>query len=202
MHSSRSLNAGQASLTDTRLELRTPVAADGRAVHDLVAACPPLDPNSLYCNLLQCTHFAATCGIAVGDGRLLGFVSGYLLPGSPEVLFIWQVAVRGEARGMGLGKKMIREILGRPICAGVTHLHTTITASNRASWALFSALARDASAPLSSRELFDRHTHLDGQHETEILVSIGPFHGLGHQHERGVKHESRHSRPAPEQYRP
>src|SRR3546814_16914023 len=39
---------------------RNPVAEDAQAIHDLIAACPPLDTNSLYCNLLQCTHFAET----------------------------------------------------------------------------------------------------------------------------------------------
>src|SRR3546814_14681168 len=37
---------------------RNPVAEDAQAIHDLIAACPPLDTNSLYCNLLQCTQFA------------------------------------------------------------------------------------------------------------------------------------------------
>lgn len=158
------------------IQLRSPAAADGRAVHALIASCPPLDPNSLYCNLLQCSHFAPTCSIAVRGDRAVGFVSAYRLPEAPETLFIWQVAVAAEARGCGLGKQMLSEILGRPVCAGVIELQTTITPSNRASWALFSSFARDAAAPLTSREFFDRHAHLDGHHESEILVSIGPLH--------------------------
>lgn len=187
---------------DVSLTLRAPNACDGRTVHELVAACPPLDPNSLYCNLLQCTHFAATCGIAERGGQALGFVSGYRLPEAPEVLFIWQVAVHPAARGLGLGGQLIREVLARPTCAGVTHLHTTITASNDASWGLFTAFARDLAAPLASREFFDRHVHLDGRHETEILVTIGPFNRCTQQHARGATHESRHPRPSPHRLHP
>src|SRR3546814_7090005 len=49
---------------------RNPVAEDAQAIHDLIAACPPLDTNSLYCNLLQCTHFAETCVLAERDGEI------------------------------------------------------------------------------------------------------------------------------------
>lgn len=159
------------------LVLRPPAATDGRAVHALVASCPPLDPNSLYCNLLQCSHFAPTCCIAELQGRVVGFVSGYLLPQDREVLFIWQVAVAAEARGSGLGKRMLADLLARPVCAAVTTLHTTITQANRASWALFESLARDLAAPLAASECFERDAHFDGHHDTEWLVSIGPFAG-------------------------
>ncbi|MBD4807723.1 diaminobutyrate acetyltransferase, partial [Xanthomonas citri pv. citri] len=37
---------------------RTPAVTDGPSVTELIAQCLPLDPNSAYCNLLQCTHFA------------------------------------------------------------------------------------------------------------------------------------------------
>jgi len=67
-------------------------------VHDLIARCPPLDRNSLYCNLLQCSHFAATCALARHDDTTVGFVSGYRPPSDPGVLFIWQVAVDSTAR--------------------------------------------------------------------------------------------------------
>src|SRR3546814_9922998 len=53
---------------------RNPVAEDAQAIHDLIAACPPLDTNSLYCNLLQCTHFAETCVLAERDGEISGWI--------------------------------------------------------------------------------------------------------------------------------
>lgn len=155
--------------------LRPPRASDGRAVHELIANCPPLDANSLYCNLLQCSHFAPTCCVAELTERVVGFVSAYRHPQQPEVLFIWQVAVAASARGAGLARTMLGELLGRSACAGVMTLQTTITPSNHASWSLFRAFARELNAPLSSTPCFDRLIHLDGQHESELLVSIGPF---------------------------
>src|SRR5690606_16121028 len=82
--------------------LRRPRVTDGRDVHALVAACAPLDTNSLYLNLLQCTHFAETCVVAErpeSQRPVVGFVSGYLLPSRPTTLFIWQVAIASSERG-------------------------------------------------------------------------------------------------------
>lgn len=155
--------------------LRRPLSEDGAAVHELVGRCPPLDENSIYCNLLQASHFADTSVAAELDGALVGFVSGYRVPDRPDTLFVWQVAVAAEARGLGLAGRMIREILGRPASAGVRFLETTITPDNRASWALFHGLARKLDAGCSESVLFDRERHFRGRHDSETLLRIGPF---------------------------
>jgi L-2,4-diaminobutyric acid acetyltransferase len=165
--------------SSTRLEpcFDRPVSTDGARLHHLIASCPPLDPNSVYCNLLQCSHFAAT-SIKVesaDDGELLGFVSGYIPPGLDNVLFVWQVAVSGRARGMNLGVRMIRGILERPECAGVNTVNTTITPDNAASWGLFKKLARELKCDYRSEVLFSRDDHFGGSHDDEVLVMIGPF---------------------------
>lgn len=161
-----------------RYRLRRPRASDGRSVHALIAACAPLDTNSLYLNLLQCTHFADTCVLAErieGASSPAGFISGYLLPNRPTTLFIWQVAIAASERGHGLAKAMLFDLLDRPECADVDRIDTTITQSNSASWALFRSLARSLNCSIEDRVLFDRNEHLDGVHESEVLVAIGPF---------------------------
>ncbi len=158
-----------------QVQLRRPVSEDGARVHQLIGNCPPLDTNSLYCNLLQASHFAATSVAAERDGELLGFISGYLIPDRPDTLFIWQVAVAENGRGMGLAGRMLREILSRPACRAVSHLETTITPDNDASWALFRSLARKLGAACSDSVMFDRERHFNGQHDSEMLLRIGPF---------------------------
>lgn len=160
--------------------LRVPSADDAARLHRLIAACPPLDPNSLYCNLLHCTHFSGTSIAAVhhdsqGQEHLLGFISAYLPPDQPDTLFIWQVAVADAARGQGLAKRMLNVILQRPACAAVRYLDTTITPGNQASWALFESWARDHEAPTERRVLFERERHFEGRHDDECLMRIGPF---------------------------
>lgn len=174
IHRFPSDTTSEPSLTQ-HYDLRLPRAADARAVHDLIAACPPLDRNSLYCNLLQCTHFAETCALAEHAGAIGGFVSGYLVPGRADVLFIWQVAVASSARGHGLGRRLIKSILRRPVCRAVDTLHTTITPRNLASWSMFRRLAADLGADIEASLLFESKRDFGGAHESEYQVSIGPF---------------------------
>ena len=121
--------------------LRKPAATDGAAVNELVAACPPLDPNSLH----------------------------------PDSRSIWQVAVSPDARGHGLGQRLVLEILARPRNANLRYLRTTITGDNAASWAMFGRLARDLDAPTERHLLFDADRHFAGRHDSELELVIGPF---------------------------
>ena len=159
----------------SKILLRKPTSADGMPVHRLIANCPPLDTNSAYCNLLQCSHFADTSVAATQDGKLVGFISGYLIPGRSDSLFIWQVAVDESARGQGLAGKMLNHILSRSHCAQVKFIETTITQANAASWALFRSLAKRLGTKLDESVMFDRQTHYDDEHDTEMLVKVGPF---------------------------
>tara|TARA_R110002012_G_scaffold39633_2_gene109542 strand:+ start:538 stop:1086 length:549 start_codon:yes stop_codon:yes gene_type:complete len=157
------------------LIIRKPKSTDGAAVNELIASCKPLDENSVYCNLLQCSHFAPTCALAELDGEVVGFVSGYLVPETPERLFIWQVAVSPKARGLKLGKRMILDILDRRVCHDVSELHTTITTSNAPSQGVFRSVARELETNVNRKVLFERETHFDGAAASEILWQIGPF---------------------------
>lgn len=157
------------------LEIRAPEATDGTRVHDLVAACPPLDENSLYCNLLQCTDFADTCILAEQGGELVGWISGYRPPSEPSTLFVWQVAVHESARGTGLAGKLLMALLdrlsGQPIC----FIKTTVTPDNEASRALFRSIARRSGAAMREQSGFDEDTHFRGRHGSERLIVIGPI---------------------------
>ncbi len=157
------------------VSLRIPTLTDGLSVSQLIERCPPLDPNSSYCNFLQCGHFADTSVAAELGGDLVGFISGYRIPSRPETLFIWQVAVDQRARGIGLASEMLRHILQRQPSGAVSHLETTIGEANEASWALFRRLARELDADLQQETWLDCDDHFQGQHESEVLVRIGPF---------------------------
>lgn len=157
------------------IALRPPEAADGPQLHALVRACKPLDENSVYCNLLQCTHFADTCVAAELDNELVGFISGYIPPKQPDTLFVWQVAVSEKARGQGLAKRMLDELIRRPTCDEVRFIETTITPDNDASWAMFRGFARQRKMLTETFILFDSRIHFSGEHTEEHLLRIGPF---------------------------
>lgn len=167
------------SLPQLQTVLRPPTPNDGASVFRLIGRCPPLDTNSMYCNLLQCTHFAGTSVVAVQtvntNEELVGSISAYLIPERAGTLFIWQVAVDECARGIGLAGNMLKHILNRPQCSQITYLETSITESNKASWALFESLANKLGTTLEKSVMFDRDKHLAGEHDTEFLARIGPF---------------------------
>ncbi len=157
------------------ISFSNPRPEDGPRVSDLIANCPPLDTNSRYCNLLQCSHFADTCVAAWMDNKLVGFVSGYCPPNQPDTWFVWQIAVDAAARGQNLAQRLLDHGLGLPACAQVKQLQTTITDDNEASKRVFQKLAERKGAGIEHEPFFTRDVHFDGQHDTEFLYTIGRF---------------------------
>jgi L-2,4-diaminobutyric acid acetyltransferase len=125
--------------------------------------------------MLVCTHFSDTCAVAERGDDLVGFVSSYRKPNESDTLFVWQVAVRADARAQGVGGCLLLEVLDRPSQADIRHLETTINPSNDASWALFRTLARDRKADCAERTLFRREDFGPETHEDEYLLRIGPL---------------------------
>lgn len=162
----------ESNQSDSQPILRKPEGEDGSAVWGLVRECKPLDENSMYCNLIQCDHFSDTCVVAELDGDVVGWVSGHVVPGEPDTVFVWQVAVSEKARGLGLGTRMLSKLMARDACKNVTKLKTTITKDNDASWALFRRFAEKRGGTLSSQAHFKKDDHFDGQHATEHMVTI------------------------------
>ena len=158
-----------------QVSLRRPASTDGSRIWRLVAACPPLDQNSMYCNLLQCRDFAETSVLAEMDGEAVGWVSGYRRPADPSTLFIWQVAVHERARGLGLARRMLFDLLERQELGDVVRMQTTITPDNHASHALFRSVAERANAALGETACFDEERHFEGRHASERLITIGPL---------------------------
>jgi L-2,4-diaminobutyric acid acetyltransferase len=161
--------------TKNLITYRMPQLRDGGAVHALIAQCPPLELNSLYCYLLQCSDFAETCAVAELDGQIAGFASGYRRPTEPTVLFIWQIGVSARARGMRIGTGLLDSILARPACRAVRFLEATVTPSNDASRNLFRAFARDRGARFTEEPFLASADFGVHQHEPENRLRIGPF---------------------------
>lgn len=161
--------------SDADIRFRMPVVTDGPTISALIAECPPLDTNSVYCNLLQCSDFADTCIVAERDGQIVGWISGYRPPTKPDRFFVWQVAVSQAARGEGLGGRMLDALLERRALHGVLSMTTTITEDNAASWALFEGFARRHGATLRRTPRFERDPHFGGAHDTEWEARIGPL---------------------------
>lgn len=132
-----------------------------------------LDLNSSYSYLLWCRDFAATTVVAEDGDDLVGFLTGYRRPDATDTLVVWQVAVDARTRGRGLGRAMLDQLSSRD--TGCRFLEATVTEDNDASLRLFSAFARERSAGLERRMLFDTELFPDSEHAAEMLLRIGPF---------------------------
>lgn len=158
-----------------QFEFRPLASTDGMALHRLVRDCPPLDSNSAYCNMLQCSHFQNTSIAAIKNGALVGSITGYFIPDRPDTLFVWQVAVHLSARGQGLARTMLRNLLKRMAAQGIRYIETSITPGNEASLRLFTGFATEQHADMVRSVMFEQALHFEGAHETEYLFRIGPF---------------------------
>ena len=157
-----------------KLIFRKPTAHDGKALHELVRQCAPLDENSLYCNLLQCHIWSDTAIVAVSDEQIIGAVTGFRKPDDSGTIFIWQVAVCPSHRGAGLGQQMLLRLVER-LGRSLNMIETTISPGNTASEHTFSKLGAVCGVDTTTHVLFDSATHFDGHHPSEVLWRIGPF---------------------------
>jgi L-2,4-diaminobutyric acid acetyltransferase len=134
-----------------------------------------VDTNSPYSFLMLVEYLADTCAVAVDDGgRTAGFVTGFRLPGDPETLFIWQIAVADTHRGIGLGTQLLLAVAERPAVPRLRYLEATVTPGNDASAGLFRGFARDRDTECLEVELFET-SDFPGDHDAEVRFRIGPF---------------------------
>ena len=97
-----------------------------------------LDLNSSYAYLLWCRDFGRPPSVAEHDGRVGGFVTGFVRPEDPRRVFVWQVAVDEALRGRGVAAAMLNDLLDRLAPQGVTHARDDDQSRQRpASIALF-----------------------------------------------------------------
>lgn len=159
---------------DSSLQFRKPILADSPQLYALVVRSKPLDVNSRYAYMLVASHFQGTSVVATQEGRVVGFVSAYALPQSPQTLFVWQVAVDEGMRGQGLAVQMIEHLLQR--LPAIQWIHTTITPSNLPSRRLFERIALAHEATIGQEVGFESALFGEEGHEAEVLYTIGPLH--------------------------
>ncbi|MYW93062.1 diaminobutyrate acetyltransferase [Amycolatopsis rubida] len=154
-----------------------PVLADAAALWRLARDSRTLDLNSPYAYALWCRDFAGTSVVAKAEGRIIGFVTGYRRPSSPDVAMVWLVAVDPSQRRKNLAAAMLDDLVARLVRDGVRYLETTIAPGNDASIRLFASFATRWNAPVGRTGFLapsDFPSEV-GAHEPEELYRIGPL---------------------------
>ena len=154
---------------------RKPDENDGADMYRLVKETNVLDVNSSYSYLMWGKYFNNTSIVAELNGKIVGFVAGFIQPNTKDVLFVWQVGVSESQQGKGLASRLILEILKRSACKQIQYLEATVTPSNEASKKLFSGLANKLNTDCRVFECFSKEQFPDDSHEAEMTYRIGPF---------------------------
>lgn len=160
-------------LSRKNILIKAPQKENAQGIFSLVKKSKILDVNSEYLYLLQATHFKDYCSVALDDKKVIGFVSGYLIPNESSTLFIWQVAVDEEYRGNDLARKLILNIIKRDK-VDINFVNTTVSPSNKASLRVFEKLSNELNTNIEATKFFEV-SDFENQHEEEVLYKIGPF---------------------------
>ncbi len=159
--------------------VRSAIVDEGALLWELARDAGGLDLNSPYAYMTQCRNFHETCVVAEVFGTPAGFIIAHRVPNHPHVLFVWQVAVLPEFRGLSIGKRMLEGLVEQPACTGVRKLEATVTPSNKASEALFAAFANIRGAELAITPGYAQDDFPDDEpQERERLFTIQPIHSV------------------------
>ena len=134
-----------------------------------------LDTNSPYKYIMMCNYFKESCVVVKLNEKLVGFITAFIPPSQPDVMFIWQIGVDESQRGKNIATKMLNELLNRPICKNVHYLEATVTPSNKASQSLFIGFARKKNLDFTINPCFSADLFPNDHHEEELLYRIGPI---------------------------
>jgi len=160
------------SSTKPEVTFRAPELADGATFWRLAKESGTLDLNSEYAYVMWCGQFSEASVIAEVDGEPAGFVMGFRPPEHPEAVFVWQVAVSAEHRGLGIAGRMIADIVERNRLSAV---QATVTPSNEASMALFRGIAKRNGAECRETPYIESEHFATEGHEPEVLFHIAPI---------------------------
>lgn len=153
--------------------LRHPLPEDGKNMWELVKNNENMDLNSIYYYLYFSYAFSKTSLIAEKNNKLSGLITGLNPPEKTDSLFIWQICVSPHHRGKGLALSMLKKLTdkNRP-----RWVEASINPSNKASIALFTALAKSYETESNFKEVIFPSRYFGKQnHESEVLFSIGPL---------------------------
>ncbi|GGF39521.1 diaminobutyrate acetyltransferase [Williamsia phyllosphaerae] len=163
-----------ATLTPSpEVTFRAPDVSDGVRLWEIARDSEVLDLNSSYSYVLWCQDYSRTSVVAEVDGKVVGFVTGYVRPQAPDTVMVWQVAVDADQRGLGLAGRMLTALMDRVEGDAITRMQTTISPDNDASQALFTRFAERRGMTITRRDYFAPEVFPDS-HEPEDLYTIAP----------------------------
>ena len=138
----------------------------------MVRDCEVLDTNSCYAYLLICRDFSATSLVATISDQVMGFVSAYVPPDRPDVVFVWQIGVSADARKRGIARRLLKALIDTVADREIHYLEATVTPSNTASRRLFEKVAQETGGEFRVLPGFSQADFGTPDHEPEDTIRI------------------------------
>jgi ribosomal protein S18 acetylase RimI-like enzyme len=116
-------------------------------------------------------HFAGTSWIAEdGDGRLAGFLVGFVSPDQPTIGYVHMIATSPNVRGRGLGRNLYERFFADVAGRGVREVRAVTWPGNRTSVAFHRALGFEIDAGPGTQRLYGTPAYPDDDGEGEDRV--------------------------------
>ncbi|CUK15858.1 L-2,4-diaminobutyric acid acetyltransferase [Shimia thalassica] len=152
--------------------LRSPRPEDGERVALLAKDDRKQVFGELLGELSDFEQFMNTSIVAEVEGEVVGAVLAYVPPYDPETLNILHVVIHENEENKGLGSLMLGQLMRREVCAGITRVETTISASDEVTWALFRRFAQWQRRRLDIKPFFTQALQPHRRHENDNQVTI------------------------------
>lgn len=135
---------------------------DGRRLHHLLPR-------------LWFQHFTGTSWIAeTGDGRLAGFLVGFVSPDDPTTGFVHMIACGPNLRHRGVGRRLVDAFVGDVAGRGVRTVRAVTWPGNRASVGFHRALGFSIDDGPATQRLYGTPAYpsYDGEGEDRVVFSL------------------------------
>ena len=152
--------------------VRFPTREDSTPVMELINACEISKYSALSRNILQQDLLSETSVVAELDGQIVGWMAAYKLPHDLETLFVWQLVVSEDERGVGLGSLMINSALKRDIGEDVERVQTAIKSDDLDTWSFFKRFAHSKNADLNVVSDYTHSLHKSKLDASECIVTV------------------------------
>lgn len=106
-------------------------------IYRFVCSCGVLETYGEHFYRIVIRYFGDTSYVAERDGRILGFMWGFLSQSRPDTFFLWQIGVDPSTRGEGIGARILEVAEAELAEHGCRRIELTIDPSNRPSQRLF-----------------------------------------------------------------
>lgn len=155
------------------VRFRRPTEADHRPVVDLVDEWWGGQRVHHLLPRLWFRHFSGTSWIAEdSDGRLAGFLVGFLSPDHPHEAYALLVAVNPNLRRKGIGRALYERFFEDLRARGASRVSTTAWPDNRPAVAFHRALGFSVEAGLGTRPVhgIPAYPDYDGDRDDRVLL--------------------------------